>query len=168
VKLLYKIVAARPQDFALLPEIEQAAGMMYAETPYSQMAHGSNVSKDVDLTRDRVWVVAENEEPVGFVIVREFTDAVHLHEVDVHPRCARRGLGRQLIEHVAKWARAKRADKLTLTTFGDVPWNGPYYSRLGFSTIPVDKLSENLREILRAESAAGFPMKHRVAMQLIL
>jgi GNAT superfamily N-acetyltransferase len=168
VKPVYEIAAARPQDLALLPTIEQAAGMMYSETPYPQMADGPNVSKDFDLTRDRAWVIAANGDPVGFVIVREFADAVHIHEIDVHPRCARRGLGRQLIEHVAAWARTKRATKLTLTTFGDVPWNGPYYSRLGFSTIPVDTLSERLRETLQAEAAAGFPMTHRVAMQLIL
>lgn len=165
---LYKIISARQQDFRLLPEIEQAAGMMYSETPYSELAHGPNVSGDVDMDHDYVWVVTEDEEPVGFVIARELADSVHIHEIDVHPRCARRGLGRQLIEHVATWARAKSVNKLTLTTFSDVQWNGPYYSRLGFETVSVDALNADLREILRAEAVSGFPMQHRIAMQIIL
>jgi ribosomal protein S18 acetylase RimI-like enzyme len=45
--------------------------------------------------------------------------------VSVHPRCARRGVGRALIDHLADHARATGAPALTLTTFADVPWNGP-------------------------------------------
>ena len=37
-----------------------------------------------------------------------------------------------LIEHVAGWARAHGSPALTLTTFTEVPWNAPYYERLGF------------------------------------
>jgi hypothetical protein len=35
-------------------------------------------------------------------------------------------LGRQLIAAVVDWARARGATALTLTTFADIPWNGPY------------------------------------------
>ena len=165
---MYSIREASQRDLAVLPMIEQAAGMMYCGTPYRHLGSAPNTSDDVDTARDRVWVIAENDEPVGFVIVREFSGAAHIHEIDVHPRCARRGLGRRLIEHVASWASARGHTTLTLTTFADVPWNGPYYSRLGFATIPADALSTGLREILLAEAAAGFPMRHRIAMQMVL
>jgi GNAT superfamily N-acetyltransferase len=165
---MYAIREASQRDLAALPMIEQAAGTLYWSTPYRRFAYAPNVSEHIDTARDRVWIIAENDEPVGFVIVREFSGTAHIHEIDVHPRCARRGLGRRLIEHVANWASARGHTTLTLTTFGDVPWNGPYYSRLGFATIPVEALSAGLREILLAEAAAGFPMQHRVAMRMVL
>jgi len=31
-----------------------------------------------------------------------------------------------------EWAETKRLAGLTLTTFAEVPWNAPYYDRLGF------------------------------------
>ena len=92
--------------------------------------------------------------------------AVHLHELDVHPQRARQGLGQRLIEHIAQWARG--AEALTLTTFSDVPWNGPYYGRLGFRTLDEAALSPALQAVRQAEAAAGLPMAHRICMQLDL
>ena len=92
--------------------------------------------------------------------------AVHLHELDVHPQRARQGLGQRLIEHIAQWARG--AEALTLTTFSDVPWNGPYYGRLGFRTLDVATLSPELQKVWEVETAVGLPMTHRICMQLDL
>jgi len=108
------------------------------------------------------------DQPVGFAIVHLFDTSVHLHELDVHPQHARRGLGRRLIETVAEWGRARGAIALTLTTFGDVPWNGPYYVRLGFRTLDITMLSPVLQGVLQREAAAGLPMEQRICMQLDL
>jgi GNAT superfamily N-acetyltransferase len=90
------------------------------------------------------------------------------HEIDVHPNYARRGLGRRLIEAIADWARTRGATALTLTTFSDVPWNGPYYARLGFRAIDVSTLSPALQAVRRAEENAGLPMAHRICIRLDL
>ena len=101
-------------------------------------------------------------------IVHLLAEAVHLHELDVHPDHARQGLGRRLIATVADWARASGATALTLTTFDDVPWNGPYYTRLGFRTLDLADLSPGLQAVRQAEAEAGLPMEHRICMQLDL
>ncbi len=41
------------------------------------------------------------------------------------------GLGSSLVDHLDGWAAARGLAALTLTTYRDVPWNGPYYERLG-------------------------------------
>jgi GNAT superfamily N-acetyltransferase len=74
--------------------------------------------------------VDQDDHPIAFAIVHLLPESVHLHELDVHPDYERQGLGRQLVATVADWARARGATALTLTTFADVPWNGPYYARL--------------------------------------
>src|SRR5262245_5512167 len=87
---------------------------------------------------------------------------------DVHPNYARQGLGRRLIEAIADWARTRGATALTLMIFSDVPWNGPYYARLGFRTLDVTTLNPTLQAVRRAEEIAGLPMAHRICMQLDL
>jgi hypothetical protein len=47
----------------------------------------------------------------------------------------RRGLGGALVSTVCTWARAQGCPTVTLTTFRDVPWNGPFYQELGFSEL---------------------------------
>lgn len=165
----YAIRRARPDDLAALPQIENAAAALFRATPYASVIDAEPVSSEVDLAWEHVWVLVDRaDRPVGFAIVHLLDEAVHLHELDVHPDHARRGLGRRLIRVVAEWARARGATALTLTTFEDVPWNGPYYERLGFRALDLSRLSPGLQAVRQAEADAGLPMAHRICMQLDL
>jgi hypothetical protein len=57
---------------------------------------------------------------------------------------------------------------LTLTTFRDVAWNGPFYQRLGFEELAAHDLSPDLAQILAHEAARGLPGDRRCAMRLDL
>ena len=54
---------------------------------------------------------------------------------------------------------------LTLLTFRDVAWNGPYYERLGFRALGDDELGPGLRALRDAEPAKGLDPAQRVAMR---
>ena len=54
---------------------------------------------------------------------------------------------------------------MTLTTFRDVPWNGPYYERCGFRVVEPGELGPGLRRIRAAEVARGLDAEPRVAMR---
>lgn len=165
----YTIRPARPADLAALPVIERAAAAWFRATPYAWIADDDLVSADTDLSREHVWVITTpGDAPVGFAIVHVLDASVHLHELDVHPDHARQGLGRRLIDAVAEWARAQNASALTLTTFDDVAWNGPYYARLGFRTLGAAEISPDQQAQLDAEIANGLPEAHRICMQLDL
>jgi len=166
---MYLIRSARPSDLVHLPVIEREAAAQFKATAYPAMADADLASAYLDLNRDHVWIVADQQDqPVGFAIVHLYDESIHLHEIDVHPRYARQGLGRQLIEAIAGWARTAGATALTLMTFSNVPWNGPYYARLGFRTLDVTTLNPELKAMLQAEERAGMPMAHRICMQLDL
>jgi ribosomal protein S18 acetylase RimI-like enzyme len=78
----------------------------------------------------RAWVVVPGDDrPVGFVVVDLIDGAAHIEQVSVHPSYGRRGLGRLLIEHACRWASGQGLAAITLTTFRNVAWNGPYYAR---------------------------------------
>jgi GNAT superfamily N-acetyltransferase len=165
----YAIRVARPDDLATLPVIERAAAAVFRITPYAYLADDDLVSAEVDLAHEYVWVVVDpDDQPIGFAIVHLLDESVYLHELDVHPDYARQGLGRRLIATVADWARARGATALTLTTFADVPWNGPYYTRLGFRTLDLAAISPGLQAVRQGEAEAGLPMEHRICMQLDL
>jgi GNAT superfamily N-acetyltransferase len=164
----YIIRPARPDDLAALPVIEHAAAAHFRTTPYAYLAD-EPLSDEADLNHEYVWVAVEQADlPIAFAIVHLLDESVHLHELDVHPDYARQGLGRQLVATVADWARARGATALTLTTFADVPWNGPYYTRLGFRTLDPATLSPGLQAVRQGEAEAGLPMEHRICMQLDL
>ncbi len=165
----YTIRLARPDDLDVLPQIERAAATLFRATAYPAMADADLVSLQVNLDHEYVWVaVTPTDVPMAFAIAHPLDISVHLHELDVDPRFARQGVGRALIQTVADWARAASYPALTLTTFADVAWNGPYYTRLGFRTLDDRLLSPGLQAVRQAEAAAGLPMAQRVCMRLDL
>jgi GNAT superfamily N-acetyltransferase len=90
--------------------------------------------------------------------------AAHIEQVSVEPTYARRRIGAQLIEAAAAWACGHGLRAMTLTSFALVPWNAPYYAKLGFAVLPDADQSPELREIRRAEAARGLDAWPRVAM----
>jgi len=168
-KKAYKIRVAQSTDLAFLPEIEEAASILFAPVTYLGLGELDLASEHVDLDNEYVWVVVDGQDrPVGFAIAHFLGEAVHLHELDVHPDHGRQGLGRQLIEAVGSWARAQNKKAITLTTFQDVPWNGPYYGRLGFHILKETEITPELKAVLQEEMEAGLPMQHRICMRLDL
>jgi hypothetical protein len=53
---------------------------------------------------------------------------------------------------------------VTLTTFADVPWNAPYYRRLGFADVPPGAQGPGLRRLRAHEAEVGLDRWPRVAM----
>jgi GNAT superfamily N-acetyltransferase len=162
----YTIRRAQPTELGRLPAIERAAAAQFRTTQFAAMADAPLSAEEIDPAHDLIWVaVAPTGELVGFALVHQLATVAHLHELDVHPAHARRGLGGRLIDAVAAWAVGEGLRAITLTTFRDIPWNAPYYARLGFRPLAADELSTELREISEAEAAAGLPVSERVPMR---
>jgi N-acetylglutamate synthase-like GNAT family acetyltransferase len=92
-------------------------------------------------------------------------DTAHLEEIDIHPDHGRRGLGTKLVSHVCRWAARTGYEAVTLTTFRDVPWNLPFYVRLGFGVVPPEQLSPALRAVVEDETRRGLDGSRRVVMK---
>jgi GNAT superfamily N-acetyltransferase len=168
VHMSYSIRRATPADHTALSTIERAAAEMFRHTPHPQMADAPLACEHLG-AGDEVWVVVDaQDQPVGFAIVRAASAVWHLQEIDVHPAHARRGLGAQLIAAIAHEAAAQGVPALTLSTCDDIPWNAPYYARLGFRALSSAELSAELRAVRCVEAAAGLPMQHRVCMRMKL
>lgn len=59
-------------------------------------------------------------------------------------------------------------DRTTLTTFQDVPFNGPCYESLGWQVLPADGLTPGLAAARQEEAQAGLDAWPRQAMSRLV
>ncbi|EJD6656626.1 TPA: GNAT family N-acetyltransferase [Enterobacter cloacae] len=160
----------RPGDVTALPAIERAAGERFRDYPeLAWLAEGEVISAEQHLDyaeRGLSWLALANELPVGFILAETHVSSLFIVELSVHLDWQGKGIGRRLIACVADQARKRGLASLTLTTFRDVPWNAPFYARLGFEMITT--LTPELREKREEETAHGLAYDARCAMRLPL
>jgi GNAT superfamily N-acetyltransferase len=118
---------ARPDEMALLPALEAASDTMFEAIGLRQLAPGT-----VEDFSGALAVLVSGDPPVGLARIDRIDDTAHLEQLSVHPEHARRGIGRALLRAACGWARDHGYDELTLVTYRDVPWNGPFYASEGF------------------------------------
>jgi GNAT superfamily N-acetyltransferase len=156
-------------DVPALQAIETAAGEAFRALGMDAIAEDDPPGAAQLLDHRRAglaWVGLDGDgRPIAYLIAEPVDGDLHVEQVSVHPRGARQGLGRALIEHAAEEAGRLGLAALTLTTFTGVPWNAPYYERLGFRAVPADELGPGLRAIRRHEAAIGLDAWPRAAMR---
>jgi GNAT superfamily N-acetyltransferase len=164
----YKIRSARAEESPLLAQIERSAAALFLDTPYAFLANDEPLSLDFIQQRfqvGQVWVALDPQNVVvGFAITREVNDTIYLQEMDVDPKHGRRGLGSALVETVCDWAQLQGYGTISLSTFRDLPWNAPFYSKLGFRILDESRLTIGFQQIKRQELEAGLPISDRVIM----
>ena len=163
---------ARASDTPHIRTIEGAAGGLFRTVGMDLVALGE-LPSDAELmpyiTGQRAWVVTDaHDVPIAFILSDIVDDNMHIEQVSTHPSQAHKGLGAALIEHVAEVAVDSGYPAMTLTTYVDVPWNGPYYARLGFDEIRDDDLTPGLVAIRRHEAELGLDEWPRACMRRAL
>jgi GNAT superfamily N-acetyltransferase len=171
VKILesgYTIRFARAEELTRLAQIERAAAILFIDTPYAFLVDAEPLS--LDFVRQRfqagqLWVAVDRDDVVvGFAITREVDRTIYLQEMDVDPKHGQRGIGTALIETISDWAKFHRYGTISLSTFSDLPWNAPFYAKLGFRMLEESELTIGFQQIRRQEMEAGLPISERVIM----
>lgn len=150
-------------DVPGLGAIERAAGRLF---PASRIPDPDG-SYPIPLLEAAVaagllFVAEMDASVVGFAACRETGPRLHLDELSVHPDHGRQGLGRRLVEKVIAASARRELTGVSLTTFSDIAWNGPFYASMGFETLSDSDLDEALAEMLRHEGDMG--LINRIAM----
>jgi GNAT superfamily N-acetyltransferase len=152
-------------DLARLQEIEVAAGESFRALGMDLVADDEPASLEElrgYADAGRAWVVTVEDVVVAYALADIVDGNGHVEQVSVHPEHSGRGHGRRLVERIAEWSADLGHPAVTLTTFVDVPWNGPYYERLGFRYL--DALTPGLRAIREHEARRGLDAWPRAAM----
>ncbi len=150
-----------------LQDIERAAG-----EPFRQLGMGSVADEapptvavlDEFVQCGRAWVCTDDDRVIAYLLIELVDGDAHVEQVSVHPACARRRLGSALLEVAAEWGRRNGLTALSLTTYAEVPWNAPYYRRLGFRVVPEDQWGPGIRAVRDSETARGLDRWPRVVM----
>lgn len=151
-------------DLAGLQAIERAAAALFPEGRIADVDDVMPIGELEKAADDGLLLVATSDQSVvGFAMAHALDDALHLAVMAVHPAHGRRGLGRKLVLAMLDEAARRQFAKVTLTTFADLAWNGPFYQHAGFRALGDAELSPSLREIIAHEQGLG--MANRVAMQ---
>jgi hypothetical protein len=149
---------AAPAELATLPAIELSGEPMFAElgivfppgptTVEAAIAHGAEI-------------LVAGDPPAGFAAVINLDGHPHLEQISVRAGQTRKGIGSLLLGDVVRgYGR-----RLTLLTFRDVPWNGPWYRQHGFAELPELDWGPQLRDHWQAEIDAGL---HDLGPRLVM
>ena len=164
------IRTAEHRDLGHLFDVELAAAELYATVGWAHLieftrAHPLSHETAAALMIQRSLFVAEDDGAVvGFAAFTAADGLAHLGEVDVLPSHTRRGIGRALIDRGTTWARDRGFAALTLATFRNVPWNAPFYARLGFREWPESAWGPGHRMMWQAQAEMGLDMAERLYM----
>lgn len=98
-----------------------------------------------------IWLVELRGEPVGFLRAKPVDDILFCAEMSVQKHHHGKGLGEKLINHFMNYAKSDGFSGVAGITYKNVPWNGPYYQRLGFDYLEDAQIGEELRAIKTSE-----------------
>ncbi len=108
-------------------------------------------SKAAERARTAATLVA-GRPPVGFARVEVVDGHPHLGQLSVLPEYGRLGIGTSLVAAACDWARRRGHRLITLTTFADIPFNAPFYRRLGFRHLREEEIGPELRQVISDEA----------------
>ncbi len=158
---------AQPADLPHLPEIERQAATLFVPYGLGELFGAETVTLDefAQYQREgRLWVALVDDKPVGFIIASTVEGDAHINEVDVLPAYGGQGIGRALIETVCDWAKVHQLPRITLSTQANIPWNAPFYAKLGFEILPQSEWTPAYHALRQHEIELGLPVQDRVFM----
>jgi GNAT superfamily N-acetyltransferase len=150
---------ARPTELAELIEVEIAADRLFPLAGYGTVPPPATEEE----LRAAEALLVSGDPPVGYARLEVVDGRAHLEGLSVRPRFMRQGRGSELVLAACDWAATKGFAEITLCTFAEVPWNGPFYAKLGF--VELAELTPGLQALRDTERRVGLDaMGRRVVL----
>jgi GNAT superfamily N-acetyltransferase len=147
---VHSIRFATDGDLDLLEDIENDADHLFLDRFQPEEWGPASAGRSRAAHSGFLLVAIDDQEVVGFAHVLEVVGGAHLEQVAVRVAAGRRGHGGRLVEAALVEAGRRGHDRLTLRTYADVPWNAPFYARLGFAESEPD--GAFLRDLVDVET----------------
>jgi len=149
---------ADPEEHGTIAEIGDRADSLFRVAGYD-LPDFERSPEHPEIKR----VLVLGRPAIGFVELAEVDGDAYVAELAVLPSHMRRGYGTVLMNAACDWAREQGYPAVSLTTFADVAWNGPFYRQLGFVEVPP---SGAMAKIRAYEAEVGLDaVSPRVAMR---
>lgn len=152
----YSITAAELDDIPALISVDKAASALFEPTGLlTNEALQDHVPAEVleaEIPAGNVFAARNQHDwAVGFALIRPRGTGLYLDQVSVHPDHGQNGLGRALVIRTLAEAEHRKLPHVSLSTFRDLAWNGPFYASLGFREISRAQLEPYMIEIEEAQ-----------------
>jgi GNAT superfamily N-acetyltransferase len=168
-----------PQHFTVRPTNESDVTGLPAIESYSRtvlygMAGLGAVADLPPTTTERLrrgpcWVAYNaQDKPLGFALADRLEQDALLETLSIRPEFSGGGMGRALINAVVGWSRDVGAGGVLVSTYRDIPWDAPFYVRLGFTEVPHRQWTPQMHRLQREATAAGHDPARRLWMRLAL
>jgi GNAT superfamily N-acetyltransferase len=146
----YRIRPARGDEVGDLQKIDLASATLFIGSDLIDFGPSGAPTEPIPEDRLRkgfgdglIWVAVDRlEELVGFALCSDRGDDLYLDQLSVLPTHGRRGLGARLVRRSLQEAETRAHKRVSLSTFRKIPWNGPFYRKLGFREVPVWRLQD--------------------------
>lgn len=167
----YSIRNGTSEDCVVLPAIEGAAAELFRPlniiSPELDFDTLPLAFLEKQCAAGMLLVATHEDVPVGFVVAMDKDGDFYIAELDVHPDHGKRGLGAGLMQAICSQAFEAGKPRVTLCTFRDVPWNAPFYARLGFTEITKSDWQPWMHDLAERQTNEGLDMETRVYMELL-
>ena len=114
------------------------------------------------ICNQQAFVATDSQHQIiGFVTTGSVDGEGYIDQLSVHPDHMRQGVGSALMKF------AEQACSYTeswLTTYSHVPWNKPYYQKLGYREVELHCCGPEILQILEEQKAVLPCPQYRIAM----
>ena len=101
--------------------------------------------------RVEVAVDYANSEVIGYAAVRPLDGLLYLDNISVALGASGRGIGKTLLSSVIAYAANLQVHAVSLTTFKGPIWNGPWFRKHGFQSMPFSQIGIGLQGVMERQ-----------------
>jgi GNAT superfamily N-acetyltransferase len=168
----FSIRRAQSWDIPLLEYVERSAAEIFRTVNLGFLADGETVDPaalKAMAQANHLWVAVNRfDQPIGFVGGEYLGGNFHIVEISVAQEFQGKGVGKALMAAMVDHIRLEGYKSATLTTYKSLPWNGPWYSRLGFFEVSAHDMGRDYVELQASEAQHGLDMRSRCVMRKFL
>ena len=168
----FTIRRARHADIPLLGPVERSAAELFRTANLDFLLDSPTLDQSflaAMADSNHLWVAVDGmDEPIGFVGGENIEGNFHLVEISVAQTFQGKGVGKILMGQMTEEIKREGYKAITLTTYRDLPWNGRWYTRMGFLEVPLVEMGPEYWKIWQIEERHGFDMASRCLMKKIL
>jgi len=167
VKDKARFALAQPKDCEHLPDLERAAATLFSDQDLPLSLKQSATSLETlraAQASQRLWVAfLESPQPVGFMLITSINETQdYIEELSIHSDYTGKGIGKAFLAHVEIARRTQGVKEMWLTTFEHVPWNGPFYARMGYENMKPEHSPRVVNDALKQQALQG--LSNRVTL----
>ena len=164
----FSIRLARAEDAEAFHRVEEdAAALLHEEPSLAGIPVPPSTSAEDyrrTIAAGQCLTAAVGDEVVGFAAAGRVGRELHLHELSVARAHQRKHIGSTLLRALKIDAANSGLRAITLNTYRDIPWNGPFYARRGFVEVDDFETRPHLLRSIEEAVGAGMPRARRCAM----